>query len=100
MHGIWKSKDQRAAFWQEIDELLSRYPEVMNGLDLLYEHHDSNDCPCGEEYDPKTLKFFNGKVFILSCKNLDEHEGIVVLDPQEQSMYMTVGLLKKSMDYT
>lgn len=97
MHGLWKTKERRDQFWAELDVFLNQYPELFDGMDEAYEsfHHDS-DCDC--VYDPKSPKFLAGKALILHCKNLDNFESSIVLDPREQSRFHTIGLLKNGLD--
>ncbi len=98
MHGIWQDEAQRESFWNEFETLLTRYPEIMNGLDQLYDHGEA--CECGHEYDKESMKFFSGMVIVLACKNMNDDEGVIVLDPRSQSGYLTVGLLKKGLEYS
>lgn len=93
MYGIWKTAERRDQFWQDIEEVLSHYPELLVGMDEAYEaceeEHDDN-------YDPESMKFISGKVLLISCGNMEGYESMVILDPPSQSRFMTGGMIKNA----
>jgi hypothetical protein len=92
---VFKDNERRARFWEEFSQLVERYPEISDGLDdVLSGDMDER----GILYDPDSPKFVQGTVIIMSIRNVDHWESMFVIEPPEQSHYMTYGLIASAAD--
>jgi hypothetical protein len=98
MPDAFVDKDIREQFFNELRELVGRYPSLANRMARGYEEcllsHDHDD----GEYDPKSPTFLQGIVLLVSHTNMDHYEDMSVLDPMEQSAYLTRGMLHAALN--
>lgn len=87
---VFKSRARRDLFWQKFNALVEEFPEMINGIDAILNGDIDEE---GLLYNPQSPKFVQGAVVVLSIRNLDHWESMFVIDPPEQSQYMTGGLL-------
>ena len=91
----FKDLARRDEFWQRLEALLDEYPEIMAGFDDVL---DGEMDERGLLFNPDTPKYWQGFVLIVSVRNMDDWESMVVLDPAKQSGYMTDGLLTAAIE--
>jgi hypothetical protein len=95
---VWPDKRTRDAFFTELRLLVDRYPNLADHMSRDYAD-DPTDEHWGDEnedyakYDPKSPMFLQGIVLVISHTNMEHYEDLTVLDPYEQSSYMTKGIL-------
>ena len=87
---VFDSEQRRNEMWADLDELFNRYPELVERAGDALDGEIDND---GILFDPDSPRFIDGKVLILSVRNLQGWETSVVLEPIQQSTFMTHGLI-------
>lgn len=91
----WPNKQTRDQFFAEFKELLEKYPHLKSTEDAP--ERFGEDMEDGyPEFDPASPLILQGIVVILSYSNLEHFEDIQILDPFEQSFYMSYGLLARA----
>jgi hypothetical protein len=96
MNSAFPDNDTRNRFWDELSELLDRYPSIVEGfIEACKENADVDDLVPFDEFSPVVR---NGIVLIMAFRNLDNHESLLTLDPMQQSEYMTQGMLSVAAD--
>ena len=86
----FQTAQERDEFWARIDSVIADYPSLLNGLDAIYEGDDDS---YGDVYNPMSPKVVTGRVLILGCANLENWESFIVIDPQDQSVFIKDGLI-------
>lgn len=101
MPNIWPTKQVRDNFFEELRALIERYPTLADRMARSYAE-DPADLAWGEigdgypAYDPASPMFLQGIVVLVSYCNLEHFENLTILDPFEQSHYMTAGMVDKA----
>lgn len=96
MERIWSSKEQRDAFFSELRELIGRYQNIGDWQFRKY-NEDPEGYPEPDDgypsFDPNSPMFLHSIVLIVTHTNMENWENLLLLDPFEQSMYATIGLV-------
>ena len=96
---IWESKDQRDSFFADLRELIGKYPNLGT---YIFRKYQENPEEFGEQedgypyFDPDSPMFLNSLVLLITHTNVHNWEDLLVLDPMEQSLYTTIGLVDAS----
>jgi hypothetical protein len=93
---VFKDKQREALFWDEINQVIDRYPEVLVGMDCCYSYEDDDSedrLNRGRDYDPNSPKYISGMAILLNVVNLDRDEANCTLTPPTQPRIVTRGLL-------
>lgn len=96
--GPWPDKATWDNFFDDFRALLEKYPMIGNRMARGYAE---DECTCEPEadfpkYDPNSPVFMQGVVIIVSHSNMDGFEDLSILEPFEQSTYLTAGLLSRA----
>lgn len=91
----WPNKQTRDQFFAEFKELLEKYPHLKS-TDDAPERFGEDVVDGYPEFDPTSPLILQGVVIILSYSNLEHFENIQILNPFEQSFYMSYGLLNRA----
>ena len=87
---VFKTRGRRDEFWGRLSAFLDEFPEL---IDMPAEAFVDDDLELEVDFDPKEPKMIDGVVLIFSVRNLSGHEVDVIMDPPNQSVYMTKGLI-------
>ena len=100
MASIWPSKSRRDDFFERFRSLIDDFPELAKAStefqELQYGSPDEKleDAELGyPSFDAAVPNAVHGIVVILHWRNLDGYEDSMVLEPWEQSEYLTEGLI-------
>ena len=101
MERIWESKEQRDSFFADLRELINKYPNI--GTYILRKYQEEPEDFGRKEdgypyFDPESPMFLNSIVVIVTHTNLHNWEDLLVLDPMEQSLYTTTGVVAAALD--
>jgi hypothetical protein len=96
---VFRDRERRDEFWSLLRLLIEKFPEMLDGLDKVYEDDlreediEHYEIQRGKKYDSSSPKFMSGMVLVCQVMNLDNDESMFVISPFEQSEYLTAGLL-------
>lgn len=96
---MWPDKQKRDEFFDELRALLNKYPNLANYQARKYAFDAANMEAPGDGYpvyDPASPMFLQGVVVLLTHSNMENYEDLQILDPYEQSHYLTVGMLSRA----
>ena len=100
---IWDSKQQRDQFFQELRDLLAKYPNIALNQRREYERRPEllADYEVEDDgyprWDPESPMILHGIVLLVNHSNLEHFEDLQLLIPFEQSNYHTVGMLSNAL---
>lgn len=87
------SHSRNKMFWDKLKVLIDEFPEILDGLDNAYEDLDHIAPFTSEYYDSEAPKLLSGVVLIVQPRNIQGYESVGVLYPNEQSRFLTEGLI-------
>lgn len=99
----WPSKEKKNEFFEDLRALIAKHPNLADRMArenaevpiCIEEHDDGTD-----QYDPDSPVLLEGIVVLLSFTNLERYENLIILDPYEQSSFMTNGMLNRAVTVT
>jgi len=100
MERIWESKDQRDSFFSDLREFINKHPNIGNYMLRKYQEDPADYAPPEDGYphfDAESPMFLNSIVLIITHTNVHNWEDLMVLEPMEQSLYTTVGLVSSAL---
>lgn len=87
---VFPDPARRQEFWERFETLMNDFPEIMTSFDA---HLGGDIDERGILFNPDSPKFWQGFVLVVSVRNVDHWESMFIVDPPEQSGYMTSGML-------
>lgn len=91
---VWNNKQQRAEFFAELSTLLEKYANIAENMARNY----TADPTAGwdPEYDPTSPVIVRGIVIVITHANMENFEDLQILEPYDQSHYLTAGMLGRA----
>lgn len=96
----WPNRQVHEQFFDELRALLERYPNITDRMIMDYEDNPSNPHWSHDggydHFSPKSPTFLQGVIVLVSYSNMEHYEDLNVLEPYEQSSFMSVGMLSRA----
>lgn len=90
-----KNRKRRDEFFNELEQLMARYPELVEPNEDYLEHLREVH---GDKFVENSPKMITGIVLTISCRNAEDWEDLIWIQPYSQSHFQTVGMLTNTLN--